>query len=172
MDIVVSKDGAVWRAAVGDKHWRCAVGRSGVYRLDRKQEGDGASPEGCWPLRRILYRADRIAPPAPQFPCTAIARQDGWCDDPTHPLYNQPVKLPFAASHEELWREDHLYDIIGILGYNDDPVRPGKGSAVFLHVAQADYGPTAGCAALAANDLMALLAEVKPGVRLCFRDGE
>lgn len=171
MDIVVSKDGAVWQAAVGGRHWRCVVGRSGVYRLDRKHEGDGASPEGCWPLRRILYRADRIAPPAPHFPCTAIARQDGWCDDPAHPLYNQQVKLPFAASHEELWREDHLYDIIGILGYNDDPVQPGKGSAVFLHVAPPDYGPTAGCAALAMNDLTALLAEVKPGARLCFQDG-
>ena len=51
-----------------------------------------------------------------------------------------------AASHEEMWRKDDLYDIVVVLGHNDDPIVPGNGSAVFLHVASAGYGPTAGCA--------------------------
>ena len=51
--------------------------------------------------------------------------------------YNRLVKLPYAASHEELWRDDHLYDLVVVLGFNDDPVVPGKGSAIFLHLARA-----------------------------------
>jgi L,D-peptidoglycan transpeptidase YkuD (ErfK/YbiS/YcfS/YnhG family) len=37
-----------------------------------------------------------------------------------------------------MWREDHLYDLVLVLGYNDDPVVPGKGSAIFLHLARPD----------------------------------
>lgn len=171
MDIVVLKQGGGWQAVLGERRWPCAVGRSGVCTPDAKREGDGASPEGCWPLRKIYYRADRVAPPSEHFPCIAIEKHDGWCDDAAHPLYNQLVRLPFPASHEEMWREDHLYDIVAVLGYNDDPVVPGKGSAIFLHIAAPDYGPTAGCAALAPGDLGELLATVRPGVRLCFRAG-
>lgn len=169
MDIVVLKQGGVWQAVLGERRWRCSVGRSEVCPAGSKREGDGASPEGCWPLRRILYRADRIAAPSSHFDCVPIERHDGWCDDPAHPLYNQQVRLPFAASHENLWREDHLYDVIGVLGYNDDPVVNGKGSAIFLHVAPPDHGPTAGCAALDLDDLLQLLSVARPGIRLCFR---
>lgn len=172
MNIVVLKQGDEWQAVLGERRWRCAVGRSGVVPASAKHEGDGASPEGCWQLRQIFYRADRIATPSPHLPCIPIARDDGWCDDPQHPNYNQLVKLPFSASHEELWREDHVYDVIGVLGYNDAPVVPGKGSAIFLHIAKPDYSPTAGCAALAFADLIALLENVRPGTSLCFRSGK
>ena len=58
-----------------------------------------------------------------------------------------------------LWRRDGLYDIIGVLGWNDSPPERGRGSAIFLHVATADYAPTAGCVALAAADLRTVLAQ-------------
>jgi len=171
MDIVVSRDGAGWQAIFGDRRWRCAVGRSGVRPLTEKVEGDGASPAGCWPIRRVLYRADRMGSPSPHFSCAVIGKSDGWCDAPAHPLYNQQVKLPFGASHEELWREDNLYDCIVVLGYNDTPVAAGKGSAVFLHIARPDFSPTAGCAALSREDLLAFLAVAEPETRLCFSPG-
>ena len=163
MNIIVLKQGDGWQAALGEMRWRCSVGRSGVVPAAEKREGDGASPEGCWMLRQIFYRADRVAPPSPHFPCIPIERHDGWCDDPAHPLYNRQVRLPFAASHEELWRDDHVYDVIGVLGYNDDPVVPGAGSAVFLHVARDDWGPTEGCVAFRHEDLLELLGRLAPG---------
>ena len=49
--------------------------------------------------------------------------------------------------------------IVVALGYNDDPVVPEKGSAIFLHVAKPDYGPTEGCVALREGDLLALLGD-------------
>lgn len=136
--------------------WRCALGKGGV-RGD-KQEGDGATPTGLLPLRRVLYRADRLRAPACAVPVEPIARDDGWCDDSSHPAYNTRIRLPHDAHHEELWRQDHVYDIVGILGWNDAPVVRGRGSAIFLHLARPGYPPTEGCIALEEGDLRALLA--------------
>ena len=136
----------------------CALGRGGL-RVD-KREGDGATPIGRFALRRLLYRPDRLpGPPATGLPASAIAPDDGWCDDAADPRYNRPVPLPCAASHEKLWRDDGLYDLVVVLGHNDDPPRPGLGSAIFLHVARPGYLPTEGCVALALPDLLALIAD-------------
>ncbi len=150
--------GAGWIAWAG-RRARAAVGRAGV-RPHGKQEGDGATPAGTLLLRRVLYRADRLAaPPRTELPREPIAPCDGWCDEPGHADYNRQVRLPHPARHEALWREDGLYDVVGVLGWNDDPVLPGRGSAIFLHVAGPDYGPTEGCVAVALADLLALLAD-------------
>lgn len=140
---------------------RCAIGPGGIAH--KQGEGDGVTPIGIFPIRRVLYRADRIAPPQTALPLFAIAPDDGWCDAPDDPAYNRPVKLPYSASAEQMWREDHLYDIVMVLGFNDDPVVPGKGSAIFLHLAKADYAPTAGCIALALPDMLAALATLTSG---------
>ncbi len=122
---------------------RAACGRSGF--VAHKQEGDGGTPIGVLPLRRVLYRADRLARP--------------WCDDPDHREYNRMVRLPHEGRHEQLWRRDGIYDAIGVLGWNDAPVMRGRGSAIFLHVARPDFSPTEGCVALAREDLLAILAD-------------
>jgi L,D-peptidoglycan transpeptidase YkuD (ErfK/YbiS/YcfS/YnhG family) len=141
--------------------YRCALGRSGRRR--DKREGDGATPTGTWPIRRILYRADKIERPVTGLPVSVIAVNDGWCDEPADANYNRRVRHPYPAGAERLWREDDLYDIVAVLGHNDDPVVPGMGSAIFMHVASPDYGPTAGCIALCRDDLVKLL--MAPGLR-------
>ncbi len=138
----------------------CALGRSGVRAA--KREGDGATPAGTFALRRVFYRADRLAEPASGLPVTALTADDGWCDDPAHRDYNRLIKLPFAASHEELWRDDNLYDVIVVVGHNDDPPQPGLGSAIFIHCATADFAPTEGCVALDRQALIALLPRFTP----------
>lgn len=170
MDLIVFREAdGRWRARLGDLGpWPCAIGRGGITKS--KREGDGATPVGCWPLRRVLFRPDRVEAPKTRLPVAALSPEDGWCDDPSHADYNKPVRLPFPASHEALWRGDEIYDIIVILGHNDDPPVPGAGSAIFLHVARADYAPTAGCVALALADLRTVLAHVGPGDRLCVRN--
>jgi L,D-peptidoglycan transpeptidase YkuD (ErfK/YbiS/YcfS/YnhG family) len=139
---------------------RAAVGIGGIGA--KRSEGDGMTPVGTFAFRRALYRPDRIAVPRTGLPLDPIARDDGWCDAPSDPNYNLPVKLPYGASAESLWREDHLYDAIVILGFNDAPVIAGAGSAIFLHVAQPSFSPTQGCIALAVNDLLELLALLAP----------
>lgn len=153
-------------ASTGTAEWGrgprpCALGRGGI-RAD-KQEGDGATPAGLFPLRRVLWRADRLPVPVTALPRAAIGPAHGWCDDPAHPAYNRAVRLPHPARHERLWRADALYDLLLVIGHNDDPPQPGLGSAIFVHLARPGYLPTDGCVALAAADLLALLRSAGRG---------
>ena len=146
------------------QRYRAAFGRGGM-RAD-KQEGDGATPTGLLPLRRVLYRADRLARPRAAVPVMLLAPQDGWCDDVTDKSYNCAVRLPCGPRHEALWRDDAIYDVVGVLGWNDAPVVRGRGSAIFLHVARDDHAPTEGCVALGRRDLLAVLAAGLSGIEV------
>jgi len=162
--------------AHGDGHFtapgwetRCGLGRSGVLAAGDKREGDGASPIGIWPIRRVLFRPDRITALETRIDTAPLDPSDGWCDAPQDPAYNRPVRLPYPASAENLWREDEVYDLIVILGHNDDPPVPGMGSAIFLHLARPEGTPTEGCVALTRPDLLRLLAEATPGAAVEIR---
>jgi len=141
-----------------------AIGPGGI--AIKSGEGDGITPMGAWPVREIFYRADRIEKPDVKLPLRAISRDDGWCDAPNDESYNRLVKLPYPASAETMWREDHLYDLVAVLGFNDHPVVPGKGSAIFLHLAKPDYANTHGCVALGFADVLAALEQLQPGDRV------
>ena len=167
MDISVRREGDVYVADWGEGVRRCAVGHAGIGVKQR--EGDGLTPIGIWPLRQVLYRADRLARPATALPVAPIDQDQAWCDVPDDPNYNRLVRLPYASLDERLWREDSLYDIIVVVGYNDAPVVPGKGSAIFLHLARPDYGPTAGCVALPREDLLQALAQAGLSSRLAVQ---
>jgi L,D-peptidoglycan transpeptidase YkuD (ErfK/YbiS/YcfS/YnhG family) len=161
MDLVVSAAGiGLW----GERRLRCALGRGGIGT--EKHEGDGATPAGAFLMREVYYRPDRLTPFRTKLPLQPLDPADGWCDAPLDAAYNRPVTLPYGASAETLWREDGLYDLIVPLGYNDDPVVPGHGSAIFLHIARGDYAPTEGCVALSRDDLLAILAEAGPESRV------
>ena len=164
MDLIVTQEGGRSWLDWGQGRRRCAVGRGGIG--DKRGEGDGTTPRGHWPLRQLYYRADRILPPACYLVPLPIRPTDGWCDAPGDPAYNRLVALPYAASHEKMWRADHLYDLVLVIGYNDDPVVPGKGSAIFLHLARPDFGPTEGCVALSKADALAALAQLREGDRI------
>ncbi|MCJ9429834.1 L,D-transpeptidase family protein [Kordiimonas sp. A6E486] len=140
----------------------CALGRGAMVPEDRKQEGDGATPMGRYPFRRVFYRPDHEEPPFTKLPCEALSADYGWCDAPEDANYNKLVRLPYGPSHEKMWRDDGLYDLVVVIGHNDAPVIPGKGSAIFMHVARPGYTPTEGCVALAAPDLRRFLRLVSP----------
>lgn len=161
-----AKLGAVADWGAGPR--RCAVGRGGIGTKER--EGDGITPLGRFALRRVLFRPDRVSPPRTMLPSVELAQSDGWCDDPGDESYNRLVACPYRARAEALWREDALYDVLAIIGFNDEPVVPGMGSAIFLHVAQPDYGPTEGCVALSFCDLLEALNAVAPGDCIHIRD--
>jgi L,D-peptidoglycan transpeptidase YkuD (ErfK/YbiS/YcfS/YnhG family) len=161
MDLIVSysPEGPVLDWGAGPR--RCAIGPAGIGR--KLSEGDGVTPLGVFDLSEVFFRADRTPAPQTTLPLRAITPDDGWCDAPDDPNYNRLVKLPYPASAERMWREDHVYDLVAVIGFNDDPVVPGKGSAVFLHLARPDYPSTAGCVALAEADLRAALEQFQPG---------
>lgn len=137
---------------------RAALGRAGVRAL--KREGDGATPSGRFPPRFVLYRADRLPRPCTVLPMRAIESHDGWCEDSADRNYNRLVKLSPKSGGDRLKREDHLYDLLLVLGYNDCPRVKGRGSAIFMHLARPGYAPTAGCIALSRHDLLRLLTQL------------
>jgi len=134
----------------------CAIGRSGACDADKKREGDGCTPRGIWPIRTVLLRPDRGLSPPAHLPWRWLRPDDGWSDDPRDPAYNRPVRHPHARSAERLWREDQLYDVIVVLGHNDDPPVPGEGSAIFFHLREGDV--TEGCVAIPRETMVLLLA--------------
>jgi L,D-peptidoglycan transpeptidase YkuD (ErfK/YbiS/YcfS/YnhG family) len=168
--VYAADPGMTGRLRLQSREVWCALGRGGVRSAADKREGDGATPAGLWPLRKVLWRPDKLAAPAGGLPAQAIEPHDGWCDAPADPAYNCPVRLPYPASAEPMWRKDDLYDLVVVLGHNDSPVVPGAGSAIFMHVALPDYAPTEGCIALALADLVELVRGAKPGdaLRVAF----
>lgn len=145
----------------------CALGWGGI--VAEKREGDGGTPAGRFVLREALWRPERCAAPTTGLPLSAIRPDDGWCDDPADGAYNRRVRLPHRGRCEALWREDGLYDLLAVVGWNDDPPVPGLGSAIFLHVVRegpAGFEPTEGCVALMEADLRAVLALAGPGTAI------
>lgn len=163
MDLVVTVDAKAptrGRLTCNGVAFECVLGASGVS-ID-KREGDGKTPSGRFLLRRIFYRADRMDLPRTSLPASPLQEPDGWCDAPEDPAYNCQLEHPYPARAERLWRDDNRYNIIVVLGHNDDPVVPGAGSAIFLHIAADDLRPTEGCIALRQVDLLTVLAHCTP----------
>ena len=140
----------------------CAIGRCGAIDSAAKREGDGRTPIGRWAIRGALLRPDRVRRSSPRLPWRWLHPDDGWSDDPGDPGYNRPVRRPHRFSSEALWREDDVYDLIVVLGYNDSPPAPHRGSAIFLHVLP-ESGVTAGCVAVTRDALLDLLPLLAPG---------
>ena len=135
----------------------CRIGKSGYISGKSGREGDSKTPLGEYVLRFGLYRADRLAPPPSPLTFRPLRSDDGWCDDINDPAYNRFIRLPYSASHENLWREDGAYDIILVMSHNDSPPKPGLGSAVFIHIAQPDDRQTMGCIALTPDHMVQIL---------------
>ena len=147
---------------VGCRTFPCIIGRKG--RTHFKREGDNKSPRGKWKLEKLCYRPDKGLRPRNSLPTTALRKDDGWCDAKGHKDYNHHVRLPFAASHETLWRPDEAYDLLVATSYNQRPRIQGAGSAIFLHIWRQGAVDTEGCVALGREDLLMLLAAT-PGIR-------
>lgn len=148
------------RLRAGNLDLPCALGSAGIVR--GKREGDGGTPAGRLRALAAYYRADRASRPRLSLPVIRISRRHGWCDDPASRRYNRPVRLPCRASHERLWREDALYDLVVDLSWNRRPAVPGRGSAIFIHAARPGFTPTEGCVAVARGRIVRLVERIGP----------
>jgi len=151
------------RMMAGGRVIPCALGRAGITH--DKREGDGATPAGRWRLLRFYLRK-----PAPLGASWRLTRPgDIWCDDARSCLYNRPLRAPLRLSHEEMWRKDGLYDVVGVMDYNIVPRVRGRGSAIFFHIATEELGPTAGCVALRARDMRRVAPRLSRGATIEVR---
>jgi L,D-peptidoglycan transpeptidase YkuD (ErfK/YbiS/YcfS/YnhG family) len=136
------------------------LGRAGIRA--NKREGDGATPAGRFRPVRLWWRAGRAPRPRTFLPVRRIDPDLAWSEDPADRRYNRPFRRSANEPGDRLWREDRLYDLIIEIDHNTCPRVAGRGSAVFVHLARPDRGPTAGCVAMAGRDLTRLLARVGP----------
>lgn len=161
LDIRINHESSTKALLVAETgEFQCAIGKGGAAQ--NKVEGDGKTPLGIFHFRRVFYRPDRWETPISGLPVRALRPDDGWSDDPSRPEYNTLVRLPYDGSHEKMWREDNLYDVVVEIGYNDKPPMPGKGSAIFMHLARPHFMPTEGCIAVSKTSMIQLLPLLQP----------
>jgi L,D-peptidoglycan transpeptidase YkuD (ErfK/YbiS/YcfS/YnhG family) len=144
----------------------CALGPSGIVRI--KREGDKGTPAGRFQLLWGYYRPDRARPCAGGVPLKPLRRDQGWCEDPSSPRYNRPVRLPAADCTDRMWRDDHLYDLTFVLNQNFLRRAKGRGSAIFFHLARPGLTPTAGCVAISGADMLKLAPRLARGAAIAI----
>jgi L,D-peptidoglycan transpeptidase YkuD (ErfK/YbiS/YcfS/YnhG family) len=155
------------RLRIGTMSLPCRIGRTGTRHA--KREGDGATPACTLRPVRGFWRQDRRLRPRCRLPMRPIRPGDGWCEVPGDRNYNRLVRKPYAASHEDMMRADALYDVVVELDWNRRPRRQGRGSAIFLHLARPDGGPTAGCIGIPARYIDRVVACLTPQTRIVIR---
>ena len=146
----------------------CAIGRGGL--TTNKIEGDHKTPVGEFKFKKIYYRKDKLGEMIFQIPFAIIRENDGWCDDPKSKLYNQHVQFPFDSSAEKLFRDDDLYDLLCVINHNTDPIIPGKGSAIFLHISKPNFEGTEGCVAIEKENIIELAKKIDLTTRLIIKN--
>ena len=144
--------------------FRCALGKGGVKK--KTMEGDNITPKGTFKIIKIYYRSDKIKKIETLIKKNKIKKNMGWCDDPNSRFYNKLINLPTKYSHEKLYRNDNLYDLIVVLSYNTNPIIKNKGSAIFLHIAKNSYRKTKGCIALKKNHLIKIISKIKKNTKI------
>ncbi len=141
-----------------------ALGRGGI--LANKREGDGGTPRGIFRPLQLWWRADRNTRPQTFLPARPIRPEDAWCEDPADRRYNQPIRLAEGQAGDRLTREDHLYDFIVEIDHNSAPRVAGRGSAVFLHLARANFSASAGCVTMTKSAMLRLVRRMGPQTRI------
>ena len=163
LDMVLTPTGLRFQG----RRFACTIGRGGVVAAERKREGDGGTPTGTHRIVGMLYRPDRMARPTDW--ALPIGPSDLWSDDVRDPDYNLMVRAPHGFSHERLRRADPQYDLVLITDWNWPYSVPGRGSAIFIHRWRRPCAPTAGCVALAPQDLLWIAQRLRPQSRLIVR---
>jgi L,D-peptidoglycan transpeptidase YkuD (ErfK/YbiS/YcfS/YnhG family) len=144
--------------------FRCSLGKAGIKK--KEKEGDNITPKGIFKITSVYYRSDKIKKIVTALKKIKIKKSMGWCDDPNSNFYNRKIKLPNKFSYEKFYRKDNLYDIIAVLNYNTNPIIKNKGSAIFIHIANNNYKPTAGCIGIKKNNLIKLLSIIKKNTKI------
>lgn len=153
------KKGGKWKVAIAPV--RASIGRNGLAKFYKeKLEGDGQTPTGLYDLGQ-LYTYEAIVNTS--IPFQQVDSLDKWIDDSSSNDYNKYVRgETLAKSFEHLKLNSIDYKYCMVIEYNTHPVVKGKGSAIFFHLADEKYTPTAGCVAIAENDMLQFLRWFKP----------
>lgn len=152
------KKGGKWKIAINPV--RASIGRNGFANANEKLEGDGKTPTGLYDLGQLYSYEGEVKT---KIPFQQVDSLDKWIDDSSSKDYNKYVRgTTTAKSFEYLKLKSIDYKYCMVIEYNTQPIVKGKGSAIFFHVANEAYSPTAGCVAVAEKDMVQFLHWLKP----------
>ena len=146
---------------------KCSIGKMGT--TNSKKEGDLSTPKGFFKLGMLYYRKDRIKLIKCKIKKKVIKKSMGWCNDIRSKKYNREISFPFRYKSEKLYRSDKVYDIFINIKYNYSPTYKGKGSAIFLHLANKKYKATKGCIAIQKKDFLKILPLVNNNTKILIK---
>lgn len=128
-----------------------------------KKEGDHRSPAGVYTLGTALG-PQRRRPFRGPWPWRATDARDRFVDDPASTHYNTWQRAP--ASGSAPWRSAEKlahYRLALLVKHNMSPVKPGAGSAIFIHTPAG--GASVGCTTLAKKELLTILGWLRPDAK-------
>ena len=146
-----------------DFKFRCCVGKMGI--TNNKIEGDKKTPSGLFSLGKVFYRKDKNRKPITKLNLIPIKKNMGWCDDVKSKNYNKLINTSSKIKYEKLYRKDFKYNYLITINYNTKNTKPGKGSAIFIHLTK-NYYPTAGCIGIKKKDMLILLKLINKNTKI------
>jgi L,D-peptidoglycan transpeptidase YkuD (ErfK/YbiS/YcfS/YnhG family) len=170
--VVATRSGATtatltaWQRGPGG--WAVALGpvsaRIGSAGVGSASETSTRTPAGTFTLTEAFGRAGN---PGTALPYRVVDGDDWWVSDVHSPRYNRYAECArgtcdFAEAASENLFDEPAYERAVVIDYNRSGT-PGAGSAFFLHVSNG--APTAGCVAVDAGSLTALLRWLDPAAR-------
>jgi L,D-peptidoglycan transpeptidase YkuD (ErfK/YbiS/YcfS/YnhG family) len=157
----VEKEDGIWKLKLAPV--KASIGRNGLIYEMAKKEGDGCTPVGFFELGKLFSYESNIKS---NLPFTQTTSEDKWIDDPASDDYNKYIRgATTAKSFENLLLKNIYYKYCMVIEYNTHPIVKGKGSAIFFHVADEKYTPTAGCVAIAESHMLQYLNWLQPNKR-------
>ncbi len=151
--IVVGANGLAWGDGLNEKP-------SDTDKSPMKVEGDGKSPAGIFTLTSAFGTTaenDKL-----KLPFTKLAASTECVDDVKSSHYNRLVdKFQVGnfdwKSSEKMLAVGAQYDLGVFVAHNSNPIEKGNGSCIFLHVWKNESAGTAGCTAMARENMEMVL---------------
>ncbi len=149
---------------MADGPFSAHVGRNGVS--PHHHEGDDTTPIGLFGIQSTMYGV--LPNPGVAYGYHRLVCGDWWDEQSTSALYNHFVHVScgvtpnFGGDSEALWETVPSYDYFAVITYNQHPIVPGRGSAIFLHVT--DGRATTGCVSIPSGDLVRILRSLRPNL--------
>jgi D-alanyl-D-alanine dipeptidase len=159
--VVVGKHGLGWGAGLAPSNDASVRGADDPV----KKEGDGKAPAGIFRLSTAFGYASR--PEAGwKMPYTSLTSTVECVDDAASKSYNRVVDntkiTPDWNSSEHMLRNDELYRWGLVVDHNADPVTPGVGSCIFMHIWRGPGQGTVGCTAMPQEKLESVIGWLDP----------
>jgi len=137
-----------------------AVGNSGIIPKELKEEGDGGTPDGMYPLERAFGYHKRLKT---KLKYHRFKKRDIWVDEPNSRYYNQYLTGKLGKINgKSVFSNPEIYRLLIVIEYNTKNVEARKGSMIFIHSWSDLSVPTYGCVGMKPKELESLLDWLDP----------